>query len=129
MFGAKGDLVKVGAPLVEFAEGAEQDTGTIVGELGAQRATARGSCACRAARLGESSGVSGSARAGAQARCRSRARQGTGPGGTITRADVERAARSLTDAGPAEPLRGMRRAMAQRMTAAHAQDRPRHGHR
>jgi pyruvate dehydrogenase E2 component (dihydrolipoamide acetyltransferase) len=26
--------VKVGAPLVEFAEGAEQDTGTIVGELG-----------------------------------------------------------------------------------------------
>ena len=34
VFGAKGDLVKVGAPLVEFAEGAEQDTGTVVGELG-----------------------------------------------------------------------------------------------
>src|SRR5258708_6134008 len=34
LFGAKGDMVKVGAPLVEFAEGAEQDTGTIVGELG-----------------------------------------------------------------------------------------------
>ena len=33
LFGAKGDIVKVGAPLVEFAEGAEQDTGTIVGEL------------------------------------------------------------------------------------------------
>src|SRR5215813_5432374 len=33
LFGAKGDLVKVGAPLVEFAEGAEQDTGTIVGEI------------------------------------------------------------------------------------------------
>ena len=33
LFGAKGDLVKVGAPLVEFAEGAEQDTGTVVGEL------------------------------------------------------------------------------------------------
>src|SRR5262249_42219538 len=38
----------------------------------------------------------------------------TGPGGTITRADVERAAKSLAEAGPAEPLRGMRRAMAQR---------------
>src|SRR6267143_5470628 len=33
LFGAKGDLVKVGAPLVEFAEGAEQDTGTVVGQL------------------------------------------------------------------------------------------------
>jgi pyruvate dehydrogenase E2 component (dihydrolipoamide acetyltransferase) len=45
----------------------------------------------------------------------------SGPDGTITRADVERAARSLTEAGPAEALRGMRRAMAQRMTAAHAE--------
>jgi pyruvate/2-oxoglutarate dehydrogenase complex dihydrolipoamide acyltransferase (E2) component len=34
VFGAKGDIVKVGMPLVEFAEGAEQDSGTIVGELG-----------------------------------------------------------------------------------------------
>ena len=31
LFGGKGDIVKVGAPLLEFAEGAEQDTGTIVG--------------------------------------------------------------------------------------------------
>jgi pyruvate dehydrogenase E2 component (dihydrolipoamide acetyltransferase) len=37
----------------------------------------------------------------------------------VTRADVERAAKSLTDAGPAEPLKGMRRAMAQRMASAH----------
>jgi pyruvate/2-oxoglutarate dehydrogenase complex dihydrolipoamide acyltransferase (E2) component len=34
---------------------------------------------------------------------------------------LERAARSLTEAGPAEPLKGMRRAMAQRMALAHAQ--------
>ena len=33
VFANKGDLVKVGAPLVEFAEGAEQDTGTVVGQL------------------------------------------------------------------------------------------------
>ena len=44
-----------------------------------------------------------------------------GPGGAITRADVERAAKSLVEAGPAEPLRGMRRAMAQRMAAANAE--------
>jgi hypothetical protein len=47
--------------------------------------------------------------------------QATGPGGTITQADVERAAKSLAEAGPAEALRGMRRAMAQRMAAAHAE--------
>jgi 2-oxoisovalerate dehydrogenase E2 component (dihydrolipoyl transacylase) len=33
LFGAKGDLMKLGAPLVEFAEGPEEDTGTVVGEL------------------------------------------------------------------------------------------------
>jgi 2-oxoisovalerate dehydrogenase E2 component (dihydrolipoyl transacylase) len=37
------------------------------------------------------------------------------------RADVERAAKSLAEAGPAEALRGVRRAMAQRMAAAHAE--------
>src|SRR5258708_6574347 len=47
--------------------------------------------------------------------------QAAGPGGMVTRADVERAAKRLTDAGPAEPLKGMRRAMAQRMTSAHAE--------
>ena len=36
----------------------------------------------------------------------------------------ERAAKSLIDAGPAEPLRGMRRAMAQRMAVAHAEVSP-----
>src|SRR5947199_2429110 len=35
LFGGKGDIIKVGAPLVEFAEGAQQDAGTVVGDLGA----------------------------------------------------------------------------------------------
>ena len=124
LFGAKGDLVKVGAPLVEFAEGAEQDTGTVVGELGTGEQPAGGAAdTCRTLRPdANASGASCGARARAQARRRSRtASQATGPGGTITRADVERAAKSLTEAGPAEPLRGMRRAMAQRMAAAHAE--------
>src|SRR5438105_14246467 len=41
LFGGKGDLVKVGAPLVEFAEGGEQDTGTVVGELGREEKAPR----------------------------------------------------------------------------------------
>ena len=39
--GAKGDLIKVGAALVEFGEGAEADTGTIVGEVERSKPEAR----------------------------------------------------------------------------------------
>src|SRR5947207_2741381 len=122
LFGAKGDLVKVGAPLVEFAEGPEEDTGTVVGQLDQGKRTSE-----KPPRPGEPT----------QARpvqilpaVRALARKldvdlnlvhASGPDGTITRADVKRAAKSLTEAGPAEALRGMRRAMAQRMAAAHAE--------
>ncbi len=120
LFGAKGDLVKVGAPLVEFAEGPEADTGTVVGELG--RAPQP-----REARPAPSE-QAGPPRVLPAVRALARKLdvdlnlvQGSGPDGTVTRADVERAAKSLTETGPAEPLRGMRRAMAQRMAAAHAE--------
>ena len=122
LFGAKGDVVKVGAPLVEFASGPEADTGTVVGELAPEER-----------RSGPPQVPAGPQRARpiqALPAVRALARkldvdlslvQATGADGTITRADVERAAKSLTDAGPAEALRGMRRAMAQRMAAAHAE--------
>src|SRR2546429_441849 len=42
LFGGKGDLIKVGAPLVEFAEGTQGDTGTVVGELGQEEKAPRG---------------------------------------------------------------------------------------
>ena len=120
LFGAKGDVVKVGAPLVEFAEGPEQDTGTIVGELGTSEQPPAASAP---------SGPAAGQKAQAFPAVRALARkldvdldlvEATGPGGTITRADVERAAKGLSHTGPAEPLRGLRRAMAQRMTVAHA---------
>jgi pyruvate dehydrogenase E2 component (dihydrolipoamide acetyltransferase) len=122
LFGSKGDLVKVGAPLVAFAEGGEADTGTVVGELSAE-----GPKPAAQRPSGDTHGVKPRQVLPA---VRALARkldvdlnlvQATGPEGTITRADVERAAKSLIEAGPAEPLRGMRRAMAQRMAAAHAE--------
>lgn len=120
LFGNKGDIVKVGAPLVEFAEGAEPDTGTIVGELGReehppaagispQRATGRPHVFPAVRALARKLDVE------------LETVEATGPGGTITRADVERAAKIMPESGSTEPMRGMRRAMAQRMTAAHAQ--------
>jgi pyruvate dehydrogenase E2 component (dihydrolipoamide acetyltransferase) len=119
LFGVKGDLVKVGAALVEFGEGGEADIGTVVGEVQRderQRGELEAPASARGLQVLPA--------------IRALARkldvdlnlvQGSGPGSTITRADVERAARSLIDAGPAEPLKGMRRAMAQRMALAHAQ--------
>jgi pyruvate dehydrogenase E2 component (dihydrolipoamide acetyltransferase) len=122
LYGAKGDLVKVGAPLVEFAEGPEADTGTVVGELARGEREPR-----REARRGEAP-PAGPPRVLPAVRALARKLdvdlnlvQASGPDGTITRGDVERAAKSLTDIAPAEPLRGMRRAMAQRMAAAHAE--------
>jgi len=114
--------VKVGAPLVEFAEGPEENAGTVVGELDQGKRTLE-----KPPRPGEPTQVRPVQILPA---VRALARKldvdlnlvhASGPDGTITRADVERAAKSLTEAGPAEALRGMRRAMAQRMTAAHAE--------
>jgi 2-oxoisovalerate dehydrogenase E2 component (dihydrolipoyl transacylase) len=125
VFGAKGDLIKVGAALVEFDEGPEQDTGTVVGEID------RGEPVPAPAAEHAAGGPPSRARPPlALPAVRALARkldvdlnlvQGTGAGGTITRIDVERAATGLTDVGAAEPLKGMRRAMAQRMAAAHAE--------
>jgi len=121
LFGGKGDLIKVGAPLVEFAEGEQGDTGTVVGELGQGEKTVREAeppTPAPARTLQVLPAVRALAR---KLDVDLNLVQATGPGGTITRADVERAAKSLAEAGPAEPLRGMRRAMAQRMAAAHTE--------
>jgi len=117
-FGAKGDLIKVGAALVEFSEGAEADTGTIVGEVQRSEPAREVEAPGRAKGLQVLPAIRALAR---KLDVDLNLVQGSGAGGMITRADVERAARSLTEAGPAEPLKGMRRAMAQRMAIAHAQ--------
>ena len=114
-----GERVKVGAPLVEFDEGPRTDSGTIVGELAAtqpQPAAPPATPAITAVRAAPA------VRALAQ-------RLGidladvtaSGPGGAVTSADVERAARAQTAAGPVEALAGVRRAMAVNMARSHAE--------
>jgi 2-oxoisovalerate dehydrogenase E2 component (dihydrolipoyl transacylase) len=122
LFGAKGDLVKVGAPLVEFAEGAEEDTGTVVGEIDrGEKPTSETKAPADLAPVRTLQVLPAVRALARMLEVDLNLVQATGPSGTITRADVERAAKSLTEAGPAEPLKGMRRAMAQRMAAAHAE--------
>jgi 2-oxoisovalerate dehydrogenase E2 component (dihydrolipoyl transacylase) len=115
-----GERLKVGAALVEFDEGPRADTGTVVGDL--STAAAPAPRAAEPAPAGMAVKATPAVRALAQ-------RLGvdlkdvatTGPGGAVTSADVERAARALTDAGPAEALSGVRRAMAVNMTRSHAE--------
>jgi pyruvate dehydrogenase E2 component (dihydrolipoamide acetyltransferase) len=122
LFGAAGDIVKVGAPLVAFAEAAGADTGTVVGELATT--DERAEEATTAGRGGPGVAVKATPAVRALAR-----RKGvdlalispSGPDGVITAADVERAAADLVEAGPLEALRGVRRAMATRMAHAHAE--------
>jgi len=112
-----GERVKVGGPLVEFEEGPRADTGTIVGELAAapppvlppapQVPAVRAAPAVRA--LAQRLGVDLAEITA------------SGPGGAVTSADVERAARAQTAAGPVEPLAGVRRAMAVNMARSHAE--------
>ncbi len=119
--GEPGDRVKVGEPLVEFEAGAHADPGAVVGEIEAVRAPP----AAEAQTV-----TTGRARIKATPAVRAKARtlgvdlslvQATGPGGAVTTEDVERAAKTLAEAGPSEPLRGVRRTMAEKMTLAHAQ--------
>lgn len=93
----EGERVRVGAPLVEFAEGREADAGAVVGSLPSAAAPVVPAARARAAVLGVDLA----------------ALRGSGPGGAITLADVEAAAGT---AG-VEPLRGVRLAMARNMAA------------
>jgi pyruvate dehydrogenase E2 component (dihydrolipoamide acetyltransferase) len=120
LHGEPGDLVKIGAPLVEFEEAAAADTGTVVGEIPAEQErppakprpprTSRGAKAAPAVRAH-------AARLGIDLTLVSP----SGPESAISAADVERVAAALEEAGPVEPLRGVRRTMARKMEQAHAE--------
>lgn len=115
-----GDRVKVGAPLVEFAEGTPADTGAIVGELARPLPSSGKGVEARPP-------VSGPKAAPA---VRRRAHElgvdladvvATGPDGAIITEDVEKTARIAAAATPAEEVRGVRRAMAVNMARAGAE--------
>ena len=108
---AVGDTVEVGAALVEFEEGEHKDSGTVVGKLetvtepapqALSRNTVRATPAVRA--LAQKLNVDLHDLAG------------SGPDGAILSSDVEQAATTENVDTHTEVLRGVRRAMAERMT-------------
>lgn len=120
-----GDLLPVGAPLVEFVDGAPEtkaDSGTVVGRLESGGAA-----------LPEPADAPAPARVKAAPAVRALAARldvdlaivtPSGPNDTVTSKDVERVARILKEVGPLELLRGVRRTMARSMAQAHAEVAP-----
>jgi 2-oxoisovalerate dehydrogenase E2 component (dihydrolipoyl transacylase) len=122
LYGRSGQLVHLDAPLVGFeSTEADSDAGTVVGEVRvgnqvmqeAPAAVGRGAPSIKA-----TPAVRALAR---QLNVELAMVTPSGPDGVITTADVQRVAKILAEVGPAETLRGVRRAMAQNMTLAQSE--------
>lgn len=116
-----GTVVTIGAPLIDFEEVGEADAGTVVGEIPRNSRT-----------IGKPFVPPASKSRGIKATpsVRELARKlgvdlakldPSGRDGAVTSRDVERAAGMSAQAGPAETLRGVRRAMARKMARSHAE--------
>ena len=124
LVGSPGDIVKIGAPLVEFETVTGPDKGTVVGTIEEEAKPKPAAVTQRPAVASPASRVKAAPAVRALAE-----RLGvdlsdvaaSGPDGAVVSADVKRAAASLANAGPVEPLRGVRRAMALNMERAHAE--------
>jgi len=119
------DIVHLGAPLVGYeGSGDEGDSGTVVGEMQV------GLQVVAEEPVGFGRGATGIKVSPAVRAIAHRLDVDlslvtpSGPDALITAADVQRAAKLLAEAGPPEPLRGVRRAMARNMALAHAEVAP-----
>jgi len=124
LYGNPGDIAHIGAPLVSFeGEGEDAGAGSVVGQMEV------GQKVLREAPLGAAP-MPGGAGIKAIPAVRMLARKlsvdlamvtPTGADGMITQGDVQRAARILSETGPIELLRGIRRAMARNMVLANTE--------
>jgi pyruvate dehydrogenase E2 component (dihydrolipoamide acetyltransferase) len=123
LFANGGEIIRIGAPLVAFEGAADEgeEAGSIVG------AVETGARVLREAPIAIGH-AAGAIRAAPAVRALAR-KLGvdlamvtpSGPDGVIITEDVQRVARILSETEPAEPLRGVRRAMAQNMALAQAE--------
>ena len=123
LHGKPGDMLPIGAPLADIeTKDSSSDTGTVVGSLP--------KTAVSVAAASTSPDMRAQVHVRASPAVRKRAAElgqdlagvtGTGPGGAATREDVEAAAKATALPVGYEPLRGVRRAMAESMARAGAQ--------
>ena len=124
VYGNPGDIAHIGAPLVGFeGEGEDASSGALIGQLEVGQKSMR-EAPMGAAPAPTAAGIK------ATPAVRVLARKlnvdlamvtPTGSDNMITAGDVQRAARILSETGPIELLRGVRRAMAQNMMLANAE--------
>jgi pyruvate dehydrogenase E2 component (dihydrolipoamide acetyltransferase) len=128
LFGKPGDTIHTGEPLLEFAGSDETDSGTVVGEI--PQADDRSSQLDQFIIGAAPSSRSPQDQTRATPAVRALARRlnidldqlrGSGQNGNITPKDVEQAAYLDQKHGKAEPLRGVRKHMAQAMSRSHAE--------
>ena len=130
LYGEPSDIVQVGDPLIEFEgdsvtaekpETKREDTGTVVGEVKVGKEVVNE----QATSVGKSSsGVKATPAVRALAKRLDvdlSVVTPSGPNETITAADVQRVAKIFEEVGPLEPLRGVRRVMANTMARANAE--------
>jgi len=120
LYGKPGDIAHLGAPLVAF-EGEGDDAGTVVGKVEVGQKVVTDAPMAPAPLAG---GIKATPAVRALARKLNvdlTMVTPTGADGLLTMSDVQRAARILSEIGPIELLRGVRRAMAQNMELAHAE--------
>lgn len=133
LFGAEGDTIHTGEPLLEFA-GEEDDSGTVVGELKQDQGKSASAPTEEHFFIGAAPSSRSAAPHSAPAQMTPAVRalakrlnvdisqlRGSGHQGHITPDDIERAARTDQAHGKAEPLRGVRKQMARNMALAHAE--------
>jgi 2-oxoisovalerate dehydrogenase E2 component (dihydrolipoyl transacylase) len=122
LYGNIGEILHIGDPLVEFVteEEPRKDSGSVVGkvEVGEKQIDES------PITVGHASGTGVRATPAVRALANRLNVEidmvkATGKGGNVTVEDIHRAAKLLAEAGEMEPLRGVRRAMAQTMSQAH----------
>lgn len=124
-FGAEGDLIHIGEPLLEYAGEQQEDTGTVVGKMETAQQNSEVDHFIIGSAHRQSAGM-----ALATPSIRALAKRlnvdlaqvsGSGKNNIITATDIEKAAQLTQDLGEAKPLRGVRRSMARNMARAHAE--------
>lgn len=120
LFHKAGEIVHTDAPLVGF-EGQAEDQGTVVGRMQAAKETLVEEPVA-VSRGGATVKATPAVRALAQRlNVELSAVTPTGPEGSVTGPDVQKAAAEFADLAAPEPLRGVRRAMAQNMAYARSE--------
>jgi 2-oxoisovalerate dehydrogenase E2 component (dihydrolipoyl transacylase) len=121
LFHKAGEIVHTDAPLVGF-EGQAEDQGTVVGRMNVAAGKTLVDEPVAVSRGGATVKATPAVRALAQRlNVELAAVTPTGPEGSVTAADVQKAASDFADVAAPEPLRGVRRAMAQNMAYARSE--------